>query len=215
MTDHPIDTDGPGGAPAHATRSMLRLRNPTDAGWAARVLPHLDELLVEQAHLEKKAASAAITYLFRYPEHVFLQVPLSELAREELEHFEQTMAILERRGIAFGRQKPGPYAGRLLAIVRDKEPARLLDQMLCNATIEARSCERMKVLSEALVDRDPELAGFYHALVVSEARHHALYVRLAERIFDPAEVRARLDEVLDHEGDVIAKATPLPRLHNG
>ena len=97
---------------------MLGLATDTDAAWFDSVLPHIDELLLEQAHLEKKAASSAITYLFRYPEQLCLQRPLSELAREELDHFEQTLAILEKRGLSFGRQKPSPYPGRLLSCVR-------------------------------------------------------------------------------------------------
>lgn len=195
---------------------MFRLRYDTDPGpWLAKVLPVLDELLLEQAHLEKKAASGALTFLFRYPEHACVQQPLSELAREELEHFEQTLERLAERGISFGRQKPGPYAGRLLQILRDDEPQRMLDQMLCFAVIEARSCERMKILAEGLREiGEDRLADWYHALVVSEARHHGLYVNLAKQIFDPAEVEARLDDVLAHEAAVLRETTALPRLHN-
>jgi tRNA-(ms[2]io[6]A)-hydroxylase len=193
---------------------MLHLRHRTAVDWAPRVLEGLPELLVEQAHLEKKAASAALGFLFRYPEHLVLQAPLSELAREELEHFERTLALLEGRGIPFGRQQPGPYAARLLRVVRPADPERLLDHMLCCAVIEARSCERMKVLSDALRGRDDQLADFYHDLVVSEARHHGLYVRLAKELFDPTEVQARLDEILDHEGGVMREATGMARLHD-
>ncbi|MGA0059957.1 MAG: tRNA isopentenyl-2-thiomethyl-A-37 hydroxylase MiaE, partial [Planctomycetota bacterium] len=157
---------------------------------------------------------AALGFLFRYPEHLVLQAPLSELAREELEHFERTLALLEGRGIPFGRQQPGPYAARLLRVVRPADPERLLDHMLCCAVIEARSCERMKVLSDALRGRDDQLADFYHDLVVSEARHHGLYVRLAKELFDPTEVQARLDEILDHEGGVMREATGMARLHD-
>lgn len=193
---------------------MLKLRHRTDADWAPRVLAGLPELLVEQAHLEKKAASTALGFLFRYPEHLVLQAPLSELAREELEHFEATLALLEARGIRFGRQRPGPYAGRLLRIARPADPERLLDQMLCCAVIEARSCERMKALATALRGVDEVLADFYFELVVSEARHHGLYVRLAKEIFDPDLVQGRLDEILDHEGDVMREATGMARLHD-
>ncbi len=194
-------------------RTLLGLAEDADDAWLDRVLPHVDELLVEQAHLEKKAASGALTCLFRYPDQACLQRPLSELAREELEHFERTLALLERRGVPFGRLRPGPYMARLLAIVRDEEPWRLLDQLLCSAVIEARSCQRMLRLSRALRGRDDELADFYHDLVGSEARHRALFVTLAERIFDAREVRARLDEVLAHEADVLKRGSDVPRLH--
>lgn len=193
---------------------MLNLRYRTGEDWAPRVLQGLPELLVEQAHLEKKAASAALAFLFRHPEHLVLQAPLSELAREELEHFEATLVILRARGIPFGRQRPGPYAGRLLRILRPEDPERLLDHMLCCAVIEARSCERMKALATALRGRDDELADFYHELVVSEARHHGLYVRLAKELFEPTLVDQRLGEILDHEGEVMRAATGSARLHD-
>jgi tRNA-(ms[2]io[6]A)-hydroxylase len=192
---------------------MAKLASATDAAWLERVLPHVDELLVEQAHLEKKAASGALTYLFRYPEHVVLLAPLSELAREELGHFERVLALLERRGIPFRRLRPGPYASELLAAVRDTEPERLLDQLLCHAAIEARSCERMRLLARALAGRDDELATLYGDLVRSEARHQSLYVELAARLFPRATVDARQREILSHESAVLARPCELPRLH--
>ena len=186
----------------------------TDSDWAERMLPFVDELLVEQAHLEKKAASAAIHYLFRYPELAPVHDRLSELAREELEHFERVLALCRRRGIAFGALKPGTYPGRLQAIQRAREPDLLLDRLLCNAVIEARSCERMKLLGEALRERDDEVADFYGDLVRSEARHHDLYVRIAKTVVDPSVVDTRLVEILEHEGDVLATSPPgPPRLH--
>ena len=192
---------------------MLGLAVDTDTDWLSRVLPHVDELLVEQAHLEKKAAAGAIAYLFRYPDRACLQRPLSELAREELEHFERTLALLERRSVAFGRQVPGPYAERLLSIVRPDEPARLLDQLLCSAVIEARSCERMLLLSRALRGRDDEVAEFYRDLVGSEARHRALFTNLAGEMFPESEVEPRLREIVAHEADVVRAGCERPRLH--
>jgi tRNA-(ms[2]io[6]A)-hydroxylase len=189
----------------------------TDDGWAASVLPRIDELLIEQAHLEKKAASAAIGYLFRYPKLTSIHARLSELAREELEHFEQVLALCDARGIDPGPLKPGTYAGRLVQVIRQQEPWLLLDRLLVNGVIEARSCERMRLLSVALRGVDDELARFYHELVVSEARHHDLYVRLAEEVAAPRdEVRERLAEILRHEGEILAQPirhAGAPRLH--
>ncbi len=193
---------------------MLRLASETDPSWADANADHVPYLLIEQAHLEKKAASAALGYMFRYPDHVFLQGPLSELAREELEHFELVLQKLEDRGIEFVRQKPAPYAARLLEVVRGPQPDKLLDQMLCNAAVEARSCERMLLLSRGLRGRDDDVAELYHGLVGSEARHYELYVDLAKRIFDPDVVEARMVEVMRHEADVIATAPRAPGLHN-
>ncbi len=193
--------------------TLAHLRSQTDPAWAERALDHIDEILVEQAHLEKKAASSALALLFRYPDEPRLQKPLSELAREELTHFESVLEKLQSRGLTFGRQQPSGYAEGLLSIVRGKDPDRLLDRLLCSALIEARSCERMRLLELALADRDPDLSRWYHELVASEARHQDLFVRLAKEIFPADEVERRLVEIADHEARVVASLDPLPRMH--
>lgn len=193
---------------------MLRLASRTEPAWAEANAAQLPYLLVDQAHLEKKAAAAAIGYMFRYPEHLFLQAPLSELAREELEHFELVLAAMQRRGVEFVRQKPAPYAARLLEVVRSGRDEKMLDQMLCNAAVEARSCERMMLLERALRGQDAEIADLYHELVGSEARHHELYVELAKHLFDADLVESRMVEIMRHEADVIATAPRSPGLHN-
>jgi tRNA-(ms[2]io[6]A)-hydroxylase len=190
---------------------VLHLASETDADWTRRALAGIDEVLLDHAHAEKKAASGALTLIFRYPDRPQLLAPLSALAREELEHFERVLAQLERRGVDYGRQRPSPYAGLLQGAVRSFEPARLLDTLLVSALIEARSCERFGLLAEA-VD-DPELAALYRGLLASEARHHALYVELAERVQGRPEVRERLAELAEHEAQVVAEAPPWPRLH--
>lgn len=190
---------------------MLNLAAPTAPEWAARALAHLDEVLVDHAHCEKKAASTAVSLLFRYPEHRWLLEPVSRLAREELGHFDEVLRVLDARGIRFVRQVPSPYARELLAIVRPDEPLRLLDTLLCLALIEARSCERMKVLAEAL--REPDLAAFYRGLLACEARHHQSYVDLAGAVASGDVVRVRLAAIADHEARVIATTPPAPRLH--
>jgi len=173
----------------------------------------MDAILLDHAHLEKKAASTAMTLMFRYPEHPQLMRPLSELAREELEHFEAVLAILEGRNLVFGRSKPSAYPGRLLSVVREGEPERLVDTLLCCAFIEARSCERMKLLAEGLFDA--ELAEFYRALLASEARHHRLYLDLAASVVGQEAMRARMAEVAAHEAEVIRSAVDTPHLHGG
>ena len=159
---------------------MLHLHTKTAADWGARMAPHIDAVLLDHAHLEKKAASTALTLLFRHPQHTWLQRPLSELAREELSHFELVLTHLEARKLAFGIQRPAPYAGRLQTEVRAKEPDRLLDTLLCCALIEARSCERMGRLADALPEGP--VADLYRGLLVSEAHHHVLYLDLARRL---------------------------------
>jgi len=191
---------------------MLHLASSTDSGWGARAAAAMPEILLDHAHLEKKAAGTAINLIFRYPQHQNLMVPLSRLAREELAHFEQVLRIMEDRGIAFERQRPAPYAGRLMKEVRRDEPHRLLDTLVCCAVIEARSCERMKILSEHLEDK--VLRDLYLGLLACEARHHGTYVELASQIFDREAVMQRLEALALHEASVLAMAPLEARMHN-
>jgi tRNA-(ms[2]io[6]A)-hydroxylase len=192
---------------------MLALAAATDPAWAPRALGRLDELLVDHAHCEKKAAGTAVQLLFRYPQHAELLAPLSRLAREELVHFEQLLALLAERGLAFRRHRPCAYAGRLRERERAREPERLLDTFLCCALIEARSCERFGLLAEAA--SDPELAGFWKRLLDAEARHHGIYLSLARGLAPEAAVAARLRELAEHEAAVLAEARFSGHLHSG
>ncbi len=189
---------------------MLSLASKTADDWARRVLADPTELLVDHAHCEKKAAGMAVNLVFRYPQHDFLLEPLSRLAREELVHFEQVLALLRSRGESFRILRPSPYAGRLRRATRSHEPARLLDTLLCGALIEARSCERFGLLAEAA--EDPELRDLYRGLLASEARHHGTYLELAGALA-PESARERLAELALHEARVLAEVPPLPRMH--
>jgi tRNA-(ms[2]io[6]A)-hydroxylase len=190
---------------------MLNLASRTAPGWIERTLASMDEVLLDHAHCEKKAAGTAVQLLFRYPEHSFLLEPLSRLAREELVHFEQVLRLLERRGVPFQRQKPSPYAGRLRREVRAGEPEHLIDTLLCCALIEARSCERFRLLSESAAE--PELASLYRGLLASEARHHGVYLELAGRLAPEAAVRGRLEQLARREAEILAEPAPFPRMH--
>jgi tRNA-(ms[2]io[6]A)-hydroxylase len=191
---------------------MLNLCAPSDPTWLEAALEQLDVVLVDHAHCEKKAAGAAVKLLFAYPHHGFLQAPISQLAREELAHFERTLELLERKGIAYRSMRPSPYAARLHALLRHREPDRCLDVLLVAGLIEARSCERMKLLADAVAD--PEIADFYRDLLACEARHHGLYVQLAEQLTDPASARGRLEELAIHEAKLLADPAPFVRLHS-
>jgi tRNA-(ms[2]io[6]A)-hydroxylase len=193
---------------------MRLIASLTEPGWADHALAHLGEVLVDHAHLERKAAGTAVRLLFQYPDRIALQAPLSALAREELAHFEEVLAQLARRGVAFGRQQPSQYAGRLRAAARSRDPERLVDTLLCCALIESRSCERLGLLAEALGPVDAELARFYGGLERAEARHQNVYVELAETALPRDEVRARLAELAKHEADVVASLPRAPRLHS-
>ncbi|MCH2170944.1 tRNA-(ms[2]io[6]A)-hydroxylase [Myxococcota bacterium] len=191
---------------------MLSLARVTDSAWLPQAVERLDEILVDHAHCEKKAAGMAVQLIFRYTQHSFLHEPLSRLAREELAHFEQVLEHLRRRGVEFRALRPGPYAGRLKQAVRGTEPERLLDTLLCSALIEARSCERFGLLAEGVPD--PKLAAFYQSLLASEARHHRIYVDLAKRLAPDARVRARLDELAAIEASALSESGERVRMHS-
>jgi tRNA-(ms[2]io[6]A)-hydroxylase len=197
---------------------MLNLAAPTRDSWVHEATADLETLLLDHAHCEKKAAGTALNLMFRYSDRVWLQRPLSELAREELEHFELVVDLMEQRGVAFRKLPAGKYGARLMASVRKGEPQRLLDTLICCALIEARSCERMKLLAGALDDAgEPELAAFYSSLLASEARHHTLYTRLAATHFGREAVSDRLQELAVHEAQVLVDLAALDepmRMHS-
>jgi tRNA-(ms[2]io[6]A)-hydroxylase len=190
---------------------MLRLASETPRAWVDRAAGDVDTLLLDHAHCEKKAASTAMNLIFRYGRLPSLVRALSALAREELEHLERVMDVLEARGRAYGPLPPSPYAARLVAVVRPEEPLRLLDTLLCCALIEARSCERMKLLSEHLPDAG--LRAFYRDLLASEARHHQLYVDLAREHVPDEDVDARLAELARHEAAILRGDDEPLRMH--
>lgn len=191
---------------------MLHLAAPTRASWLPEALGALDLVLLDHAHCEKKAASTAMNLMFRYADRPALMQPLSELAREELRHFEEVLAHLAARGLPFRRLEPSPYAARLHKAVRRGEPQRLLDTLLCCGLIEARSCERLKLLADNL--EEPELAAFYAGLLASEARHFSVYTDLCRRFFPAEEVAARLEELAAHEAEILVEPGPAVRLHS-
>jgi len=192
---------------------VLHLAAPTSPDWLPRVRSHLDEVLLDHAHCEKKAAAAAIKLLFSYPHHRFLQEPLAELAEEELGHFRAVLAHLDARGIRYETIRPGPYGMALHALVRRDEPDRLVDLLLISALIEARSCERFRLLAEAL--DDAALASFYRSLVGSEARHHGLYLDLAGRLVPRSALETRLAQLAAEEAQIVSRPCDRVRMHAG
>ena len=193
--------------------TMLNLASNTDPDWLLRVERHLDEVLIDHAHCEKKAAGVAMNLIFAYVEDVGLARALEPIVVEELEHFRRVLDLLDRRGVRFRRLKPGPYGRRLHELVRRQEPGRAVDRLLVAALIEARSCQRFALLRDGLGDR--ELARFYGDLFESEARHHAIYVRLAEHFADAEAVRDRLAELARQEAEIITKCDGPVRVHSG
>ena len=191
---------------------MLNLHIPTPERWLAQVESRLDLLLIDHAHCEKKAAGVAMNLLFAYVEHAELTRAMTEIVQEELDHFHQVRALLDRRGICFYKLPPSQYGPKLHELVAGHEPQRAVDRLLVAGLIEARSCERFGLLRDRLADR--ELADFYGSLFESEARHHSTYVRLA-RQFQPEEaVRERLAELAAAEAAIIRAGEEQPRMHS-
>jgi tRNA-(ms[2]io[6]A)-hydroxylase len=189
---------------------MLCLRCPTEPDWLARAIAHTPEVLVDHAHCERKAAANALNLLARYPDRPWLQAPLLAIAREELDHYEQVLALLAERGIALAVQSPTGYQAGLFALVRKGEN-KLLDLLLVAALIEARSCERFRLLSEHYPDA--ELRALYRGLLESEARHHGVFVRLAENESGRDIAQQRLHELARREVEVLAGVARLARVH--
>ena len=191
---------------------MLSLQSASDARWLAQVDAHLDDILIDHAHCEKKAAGVAMNLLFSYVDHVPLARAMTEIVNEELAHFQLVLDLLERRGIPFRKLSPSSYGQRLHAIVRKEEPARAVDRLLVAGLIEARSCERFAVLRDHVADA--ELQEFYGSLFESEARHHATYVRLACDVAPEETVRERLHWLAAEEAAIIAQGDPVARMHS-
>jgi tRNA 2-(methylsulfanyl)-N6-isopentenyladenosine37 hydroxylase len=191
---------------------MLHLQSPTSARWFAQVDGHLDEILIDHAHCEKKAAGTALNLIFAYVEDQELCREMAFIVNEELEHFQMVLDLLARRGIRFRRLKPSSYGRELNDLVCKQEPQRAVDRLLVAALIEARSCERFHALADHVADR--ELADFYRGLFESEARHHTTYTRLAKHFASEAEVISRLDELAAQEAAIINRGDGLPRMHS-
>ncbi|MBL8730687.1 MAG: tRNA-(ms[2]io[6]A)-hydroxylase [Planctomycetes bacterium] len=198
-----------------ATAALPPLPYATPPQWAPALLEHTATLLVDQGHLEKKAAAGALSFLFRVPGGNEVQRSLSALAREELVHFERTLRLLAARGIGFEPLQPSRYAERLKTAISRTMPHRLADELLVAAIIEARSHERMALLARALRGRDDELATFYDDLCEAEARHESLYAALAASLLPADDLTARFDVLSRHEQAVLTALPFAPRLHAG
>ena len=191
---------------------MLNLHSTSSPSWLAQVDNALDEILVDHAHCEYKAAATAMSLMGSYMTHRDLVREMTRIVQEELEHFELVLALLERRGIPFQRQAAGHYGRELHRLIRPHEPERAVDRLLVAGLIEARSCERFNLLAEHVTDQ--ELSEFYRSLFESEARHHSTYVRLAKYYANSEFVRQRLQQLAEQEAAIIARGNPLPRMHS-
>ncbi len=183
---------------------MLGLKLPTDPRWVNIVESNLEEILTDHAWCEQKAASNAITIITYNPELTDLVADLLALVKEEISHFEQVFEIIKARGYTLGRERKDSYVNELYQFIQKggSRSASFVDRMLFSAMIEARSCERFKVLSENI--DDAELSKFYYELMVSEAGHYTTFLTYARKYGKEVDVDKRWKEWLEHEAKVIA-----------
>ncbi len=197
----------------NATVPRIRfLQSATSDAWIEQALAHLDIILLDHSHCERKAAGVAISLMSRYPSATQMVHQLTTIAQEELTHFAQVNQILADRGIPLAPLQPPPYGATLNQQIRRQEPDRRLDSLLVSGLIEARSHERLGLLAEHLPDR--QLAAFYRSLMASEARHYGVYWVLADAVCDRAVLTQRLEELAAVESEILATLHPQPRIHS-
>ncbi len=184
----------------------------TPMHWIESALKHPELLLLDHANCEKKAASTAINLMYRYVDDYELLNKMSRLAREELRHFEQVIAFMQDRGMAYKQITASRYAAKLRKPVRTHEPARLIDTLIVGAIIEARSCERFAKLAPHL---DEELQKFYLSLLKSESRHFKDYLTLAKKAAGGECIDERVNEFLALERDLVCTEDDEFRFHGG
>lgn len=185
-------------------RTILKLQLPTDPRWVTNVVEsNIEEILTDHAFCEQKAASNAITLIVQNPQLSDLVQEMAALVQEEMDHFKRVHDIILARGYILGKERKDDYVGELLKFMKKggSRTEQLIDRLLFAAMIEARSCERFKVLSENI--NDQELAEFYHELMISEANHYTTFIRLAKKYAGGIDVDSRWKEFLAYEAEVI------------
>ena len=188
------------------------LINKTSEDWIDLAISNPMEILLDHAHCERKAAGVALQLMFRYVNEPGLSEVLSPLAREELEHFERVLSILNARGKKLQKLASPPYGATLAKNICKDEPLRMLDSFLVAGLIEARSHERMKLLS--IHSPDIELRNLYADLLKSEARHFGIYWKLADERFERNLLTSRLEELAKVESDALLEMHHQPRMHS-
>jgi tRNA-(ms[2]io[6]A)-hydroxylase len=210
--------------PSRAKDEQLPLRYHTPLRWAQEVLDRRLELLNDHAHLEKKAATNALELLNRWPEPNPPEnwvAAMTAVARDEVEHLAIVSRMLARRGGTLSKQHRNEYASQLHQLVRrGRGSEELADRLMISALIEARSCERFRLLADWCDDHadelnDPDLAKLYRSLWANEHGHYRTFIDLAEQILPAKQVAKRWDQMLDEEARIIQSQAPGPRMHSG
>jgi len=180
--------------------------------WIENALENQSLMLIDHANCEKKAASTALSLINRYTYNFELLNKMSRLAREEMRHFEQVIALMKRRKIPYEHVSASRYAAGLRDLVRRDDPAKLIDVLIIGAFIEARSCERFALLAPHL---DAELETFYLSLLKSEARHYQDYLTLAKTVAGEESIEDRIELIAERERELIESADTQFRFHSG
>lgn len=195
-------------------KTILKLKLPTDPKWVKNVVEsNIEEILTDHAFCEQKAASNAITLIVQNPNLSDLVQEMADLVREEIDHFKRVHSIILERGYVLGRERKDNYVNELAKFVikGGGREAQLIDRLLFSAMIEARSCERFKVLSDNI--NDEQLSVFYHELMISEAGHYAMFIKLAKKYAETIDVDKRWNELLDYEAEVIQRYGKKETIH--
>lgn len=187
------------------------LRCETPDSWVAAALDNQEILLIDHANCEKKAAATAMNLMYRYTEKPDLLKKMSQLAREELLHFEQVVEILQSRGIRYSKLSPSRYAAELRELISTNSKSALVDTLITGAFIEARSCERFSKIAPHL---DASLGKFYKSLLRSESRHFEDYLGLAQ-LYGDADISSKVSLFADKEAELILSADCQFRFHSG
>lgn len=192
---------------------MLGLKLPTDPRWANIAEKNVEEILTDHAYCEQKAASTAISLIVHYPEYPELVEAMAALAREEMSHFEMVHKKIVERGLELGRERKDLYVHQIMEFFPKSgdRKERLIHRLLIAALIEARSCERFKVLSENIEDQD--LAEFYRRLMVSEANHYTMFLKFAREFGDREKVDPMWQDLLEYEATVMSKLGTKEHIH--
>ena len=195
---------------------MLGLKLPTDPRWVNIVEKNIEEILTDHAYCEQKAASNAITIIVKHPEYPDVVDAMIEIAQEEMEHFGMVHDKIKERGYKLGRERKDPYVGDLLSFMGTSFPggskdSQFVNRMIFAAIVEARSCERFRILSEEIAD--PDLAEFYRSLMESEARHYSTFLGFARKYCGKVDVESRWTTFLEFEASLMDKYGKSETMH--
>ena len=192
---------------------MLGLKLPTDPRWVNIVSQNIEEILTDHAWCEQKAVSNSMSLVISYPEYTELVDEMLQIAKEELAHFEMVHQKIKDRGLVLGKERRDEYVNDLYSFMRKgyKREIALIDRLLFSALIEARSCERFKILSEQIKDED--LKSFYRELMISEATHYTTFLSYARKYAGKEDVEKRWQEWLTFEAEIIGKYGKKETMH--